>query len=175
MEQENLQQAEELNNNEAISPDTLNDETQNEVSVQGQPTPIEKAPEKEVPNGIFLVLNLTILIYIHTFTLILAHLLHYHLNLPIIRFPYTNKTQNQLSKPNPFLLHLPSPNLPQPFSSNTLYNLPHFLPPLQQPIHSFSLTYQSFPHLQKYSNHFTSTPLFHHPPPTPLKLPKFPP
>ena len=49
MEQENLQQAEELNNNETISPDTLNDETQNEVSVQGQPTPIEKAPEKEVP------------------------------------------------------------------------------------------------------------------------------
>ncbi len=49
MEQENLQQAEELNNNEPISPDTLNDETQNEVSVQGQPTPIEKAPEKEVP------------------------------------------------------------------------------------------------------------------------------
>ena len=32
MEQENLQQAEELNNNETISPDTLNDETQNEVS-----------------------------------------------------------------------------------------------------------------------------------------------
>ena len=28
MEQENLQQAEELNNNEPISPDTLNDETQ---------------------------------------------------------------------------------------------------------------------------------------------------
>ena len=49
MEQENLQQAEELNNNEPISPDTLNDETQEEVSVQGQPTPIEKAPEKEVP------------------------------------------------------------------------------------------------------------------------------
>ena len=49
MEQENLQQAEELNNNEPISPDTLNDETRNEVSVQGQPTPIEKAPEKEVP------------------------------------------------------------------------------------------------------------------------------
>ena len=49
MEQENLQQAEELNNNETTSPDTLNDETQNEVSVQGQPTPIEKAPEKEVP------------------------------------------------------------------------------------------------------------------------------
>ena len=42
MEQENLQQAEELNNNEPISPDTLNDETRNEVSVQGQPTPIEK-------------------------------------------------------------------------------------------------------------------------------------
>ena len=49
MEQENLQQAEELNNNEPISPDTLNDETQEEVSVQGQPTPIEKTPEKEVP------------------------------------------------------------------------------------------------------------------------------
>ena len=49
MEQENLQQAEELNNNEPISPDTLNDETRNEVSVLGQPTPIEKAPEKEVP------------------------------------------------------------------------------------------------------------------------------
>ena len=29
MEQENLQQAEELNNNEPISPDTLNDETRN--------------------------------------------------------------------------------------------------------------------------------------------------
>ena len=42
MEQENLQQAEELNNNEPISPDTLNDETQEEVSVQGQPTPKRK-------------------------------------------------------------------------------------------------------------------------------------
>ena len=42
MEKEHLQQAEELNNNEPISPDTLNDETQEEVSVQGQPTPIEK-------------------------------------------------------------------------------------------------------------------------------------
>ena len=49
MEQENLQQAEELHNNEPLSSDTLNDETQNEVSVQGQPTPIEKTPEKEVP------------------------------------------------------------------------------------------------------------------------------
>ncbi len=49
MEQENLQQAEELQNNEQLSSDTLNDETQNEVSVQGQPTPIEKTPEKEVP------------------------------------------------------------------------------------------------------------------------------
>ena len=57
MEQENLQQAEELNNNEAISPDTLNDETQNEVSVQGQPTPIEKAPEKEVPTWDFSSFN----------------------------------------------------------------------------------------------------------------------
>ena len=45
MEQENLQQAEELNNNATTSPDTLNDETQNEVSVQGQPTPIE-SPRK---------------------------------------------------------------------------------------------------------------------------------
>ena len=51
MEQENLQQAEELNNNEPISPDTLNDETQEEVSVQGQPTPIEKAPENVVFSG----------------------------------------------------------------------------------------------------------------------------
>ena len=49
MEQENLQQAEELQNNEPLTPDTLNDETQNEVSVQGQPTPIEKTPEKEIP------------------------------------------------------------------------------------------------------------------------------
>ena len=57
MEQENLQQAEELNNNEPISPDTLNDETRNEVSVQGQPTPIEKAPEKEVPTWDFSSFN----------------------------------------------------------------------------------------------------------------------
>ncbi|WP_018337304.1 MULTISPECIES: DUF349 domain-containing protein [Butyricimonas] len=49
MEQENLQQAEELQNNEPLTSDTLNDETQNEVSVQGQPTPIEKTPEKEIP------------------------------------------------------------------------------------------------------------------------------
>ena len=34
MEQENLQQAEELNNNEPISPDTLNDET-NPFKVRG--------------------------------------------------------------------------------------------------------------------------------------------
>ena len=57
MEQENLQQAEELNNNETISPDTLNDETQNEVSVQGQPTPIEKAPERKFRHGISPVLT----------------------------------------------------------------------------------------------------------------------
>lgn len=49
MEQENLQQAEELNNEKLTSPDTLNDETQHEVSVQGQPTPLEKTPEKEIP------------------------------------------------------------------------------------------------------------------------------
>ena len=56
MEQENLQQAEELNNNEPISPDTLNDETRNEVSVQGQPTPIEKAPENVVFSGLLSIL-----------------------------------------------------------------------------------------------------------------------
>jgi len=57
MEQENLQQTEELNTNEAIPSDNLNDETQNEVSVQGQPTPIEKAPEKEVPTWDFSSFN----------------------------------------------------------------------------------------------------------------------
>lgn len=57
MEQDNLQQAEELNTNEPISSDTLNDETQPEVSVQGQPTPIEKAPDKEVPTWDFSSFN----------------------------------------------------------------------------------------------------------------------
>ena len=60
MEQENLQQAEELNNNEPISPDTLNDETQEEVSVQGQPTPnSRKPPKRKFRHGISPVLTRT--------------------------------------------------------------------------------------------------------------------
>lgn len=57
MEQENLQQAEELQPNEALSSDISQDETPNEVSVQGQPTPIEKTPEKEVPTWDFSSFN----------------------------------------------------------------------------------------------------------------------
>ncbi|WP_059026473.1 DUF349 domain-containing protein [Gabonibacter massiliensis] len=49
MEQDNLQQSEELNVNNNVSPETSNIETENEVSVQGQPAPIEKITVKEPP------------------------------------------------------------------------------------------------------------------------------
>lgn len=49
MEQDNLQQPEELNVNDNTTPEVTNNETENEISVQGQPTPIEKTTQPEPP------------------------------------------------------------------------------------------------------------------------------
>lgn len=49
MEQDHLQQPEELNANDNNTPEVTNNETENEVSVQEQPTPTEKTTQPEPP------------------------------------------------------------------------------------------------------------------------------
>ena len=53
MEQENLLQTEDLQQENVQSSAATSDETQADVSVQEQPTPVEKKPEKEVPKWDF--------------------------------------------------------------------------------------------------------------------------
>lgn len=53
MEQENLLQTEDLQQENVQSSAATSDETQADVSVQEQPTPVEKKPEKEIPKWDF--------------------------------------------------------------------------------------------------------------------------